>query len=47
MRKSACQMNNTRKVSQVRTCDKLEKHVDDKAREAFKHPAYQTTKGVE
>lgn len=42
MRKSACQMNNTRKVSQVRTYDKLEQRVDEKVREAFKRPAYQT-----
>lgn len=45
MRKSACQNNNTRKVSRVRTYDKLEKHVNDKAREAFKRPAYQTEVG--
>lgn len=45
MGKSATQMNNTRKVSQVRVYDKLEQSKNDKAREAFKRPAYQTEVG--
>ena len=45
MRKPECQRCNSAKVSQVRTYDKFEQRVDDKAREAFKRPAYQTEVG--